>query len=376
MSGNRKALKGSTVNLLWAVAAGHCELCGSDVTTNLLSPRRGKYGQVAHIEAYSPGGARYNKAQSIYDCNSIDNLMLLCADCHKKIDENPSEYGVDFLKSRKRHFESSVRRAVASVGPTSSDIILLAQPIGEKENSILERDWERALIDAGLNAGQARQLNASAHVPCGCGPDTLRALEKRIKMYYELVHHDKSRRTGVFAIAPQPVLIGLGTLLSDVSGVDIYQKRRDGDGWSWATEGPQNSFECTLLREGSGDCAIVVSVSGSVPPESYVDALPDSVEAVYELRALRPGQTAMLLKSDLDRFKEAAIAALFRIHEGHPDARSLHVLPAMPVSACVSFGMAWNSRLIPELVLYEKENARFSRAVSIGSCNGEMEYAE
>lgn len=372
----RKNPKPTTIALLWAMAAGHCELCGVDVTSAMLSRKREKYGQVAHIEAYSPGGARYNKEQSINDRNSIYNLMLLCTSCHKKIDENPSEYGVDFLKSRKRHFESSVRKAVASVGPTSSDVILLAQPIGEKENSILERDWERALIDAGLNAGQARQLNASAHVPCGCGPDTLGVLEKRIKMYYESVHYDKSRRTGVFAIAPQPVLIGLGTLLSDVDGVDVYQKRRDGDGWSWATEGLENIFCCTLLREGSGDCAIVVSVSGPVPPESYEDALPDSVGAVYELRASRPGQTAILLKSDLDRFKETATAALFQIHEERPDARSLHVLPAMPVSACVSFGMAWNSRLIPELVLYEKESARFSRAVSIRSCNGKMEYAE
>lgn len=376
MSGNRKALKDSTVNLLWAVAAGHCELCGSDVTTNLLSPQRGKYGQNAHIEAYSLGGPRYNDAQSEEERNSVENLMLLCPSCHKRVDDNPSKYGVELLRSRKQTFEASVKAAVEAICSNGSDVILLAKPVGAKGNSILEKDWERALVDAGLNAGRAQRLDASISVPDGCGPDVLLALQNRIVKYCESVHDDKSKRTGVFAIAPQPVLIGLGTLLSDVSGVDVYQKRRDGDGWSWATEGPQNSFECTLLREGSGDCAIVVSVSGPVPPESYEDALPDSVGAVYELRASRHGQTAMLLKSDLDRFKEAAVAAVFQIHEKHPDARSLHVLPAMPVSACVSFGMAWNSRLIPELVLYEKENARFSRAVSIRSCNGKMEYAE
>ena len=83
----RKDPAQATVNLLWALAAGHCELCGSDVTSTLLSGLRGKYGQVAHIEAYSPGGPRYSEVQTEKECNSIDDLMLLCPACHKLIDE-------------------------------------------------------------------------------------------------------------------------------------------------------------------------------------------------------------------------------------------------------------------------------------------------
>ena len=367
----RKDPASATVNLLWALAAGHCELCGSDVTNTLLSGRQGKYGQVAHIEASSPGGPRYNEAQTDDECNSIDNLMLLCPACHKFIDENAFDFGVEFLKGRKRSHEASVKAAVDAIGPVLSDVITLGMRVGGNDFPIAEKEWKRAMVDAGVNIGGARLFDASRDVPKGYGPETLRALERRISTYRELIHGDASRRTSVFALAPQPVLIGLGAMLADDGSIDVYQKRRDTGGWSWASEGMPNSFSFEALTlGGSGECAIVLSVSGPIDCGTYAEAVPNSVETIYELSASRTGPTAILLRKDWYEFKRAAAAALFEIHECHPGIRRLHVLPAMPVSACVAFGMAWNRRLIPELVIYEKCDGVFLRALSIGGPDG------
>lgn len=367
----RKDPPSATIDLLWALSAGHCELCGSDVTNALASGRRGKYGQVAHIEAYSPGGARYNADQTEKERNSIDNLMLLCPVCHKLVDDNAPDFGVKFLKDRKQFFEASVKAAMRAIGPTRSDVLALGMRIGGKDFQIAEKDWKRALVDAGVNVGDTQPFDASRNVPEGCGPETLRSLKRRIDKYRELIHGDGSRRTSVFAIAPQPVLIGLGTMFADDGNVDVYQKRRDADGWSWASDGTPNSFSLEVVSSGSSeDCAITVSVSGPIDRETYAGALPDSVETVYKLRASRTGPTAIRLRDDWYEFKRTVTTAIFKIHERHPEVRRLHVFPAMPVSACVAFGMAWNERLIPELVVYEKHEGTFSRALSIGGTDG------
>lgn len=363
----RKGLKQATVNLLWARAAGHCELCGRDVTYALSSGHRGKYGEVAHIEAYSPDGARFNVRQTDRERNAIDNLMLLCPSCHKDVDEHPEDYSVDFLKSRKCCYEESVRRAVDAIGSTETDVITLAMDIGSKEHVISEKEWKRALVAAGINVGDVGVTDASKGVPYGYGPDALWALRRRIDLYHESIHTDSAKRTSVFAIAPQPILICLGTMLADDGNVDVYQKRRDVEGWSWASDGEPNAFTFAEQESGfSEDCVIVVSVSGLIDRATYSEVLPDGVGAIYELMASRINPSAIRLKKDWHEFRRVASEAFYAIHDQHPEVRRLHVFPAMPVSACVAFGMVWNERLIPEMVVYEKTDAVFHRALSIG----------
>ena len=367
----RKSPRQATVNLLWARAAGHCELCGRDVTYTLSSGRRGKYGEVAHIEAYSPDGPRFNAGQTEDERNAIDNLMLLCPSCHKDIDEHPVDYGVDFLRGCKSHHEESVKSAVDAIGSSETDVITFAQRIGENEYTISDKDWRQALIDAGVNAGDAGKVDASKGVPCGYGPDTLQALRQRIDLYRESIHICPDRRTSVFAIAPQPALIGLGTMLADDGNVDVYQKRRDVDSWSWESNGKQNNYIFSQLMPGvSEDCALVISVSGSIHRDTYSGAFPNHIGSIYELRAARIGPSAIRLKSDWLSFRRAANEAIHAIHDQHPEARRLHVFPAMPTSACVAFGMAWNDRLISEMIVYEKNDATFHRALSIGGPDG------
>lgn len=360
-----------TVNLLWGLAGGHCELCGKNVAVDHLLGNQGKFAEVAHIEADSPKGPRYNASQTDSERNSVANLMLLCPVCHKDIDNNPEEFGVEYLKARKRFYEDSVKETVDVIGPTCTDVIILAMAVGSNKMAVPERDWRRALVEAGVSIGDAHVFDASEGVPDGFGPSTLRELEKRVALYREVIHTDKARRTSIFAIAPQPVLIGFGSMLADDGSVDVYQKRRDVDGWSWAADGRANKFYFEeRYSSSSQDCVIVVSVSGQISFDTFESALPDEATTLYELSAVRPGSTAVMLKDDWYAFKRAVTEAIFEIHQSHPEAKRLHVIPAMPVSACVAFGMAWNSHLIPELVIYEKSDGAFVKVLTIGGPNG------
>ena len=62
-------------------------------------------GECCHIEAFSPGGARYNTITSANEKNVENNLILLCARHHKIIDAAPEKFTVECLKEIKKQHE-------------------------------------------------------------------------------------------------------------------------------------------------------------------------------------------------------------------------------------------------------------------------------
>uniref|UniRef100_UPI0040561532 HNH endonuclease signature motif containing protein n=1 Tax=Candidatus Electrothrix sp. TaxID=2170559 RepID=UPI0040561532 len=59
-------------------------------------------GEIAHIEAYSEGGPRYNPNTSQKEKNDYDNLLLVCPKCHKIIDSTDNKYTVEQLRNFKK----------------------------------------------------------------------------------------------------------------------------------------------------------------------------------------------------------------------------------------------------------------------------------
>lgn len=51
-------------------------------------------GQICHIQGVNPGSARYNPDLPEEVVNSIDNLILLCSNHHKLIDEREDLFPV------------------------------------------------------------------------------------------------------------------------------------------------------------------------------------------------------------------------------------------------------------------------------------------
>lgn len=65
-------------------------------------------GEIAHIRSYSKGGARYDETLSDKEKDSDKNLLVLCPNCHKMIDDNPEKYTVELLCNwkSKREYEA------------------------------------------------------------------------------------------------------------------------------------------------------------------------------------------------------------------------------------------------------------------------------
>ena len=75
--------------MLWAKAAGRCQFAGcneplwrSSVTQETINK-----AQKAHIYALSDNGPRSKDSMTYEKINDLNNLMLVCHQCHQKMDK-------------------------------------------------------------------------------------------------------------------------------------------------------------------------------------------------------------------------------------------------------------------------------------------------
>lgn len=90
------------IKKLYGLAAGRCSICKINVFDNEVH-----IGEMAHIIAKSTSGARGNEKLAS-NRNSYENLILLCANHHTEVDQNPSYYTVERLHKIKSEHESNI----------------------------------------------------------------------------------------------------------------------------------------------------------------------------------------------------------------------------------------------------------------------------
>ncbi len=105
------AIADRTRKLLWARAHNMCAMCRKPLTENSLTAGLPGLilGEEAHIVARSEQGPRGRDGDRS-DVDGYDNLILLCADDHTRIDAQPGVYSVEFLQKAKKTHETWAER--------------------------------------------------------------------------------------------------------------------------------------------------------------------------------------------------------------------------------------------------------------------------
>jgi len=92
---------------LIAQHAGECARCSTPVVTG----EQVFIGEIAHIVGVRPGASRYDPDFPRSRLHELDNLLLLCPNCHTEIDKHPSRFTVDELRQMKTaHIQALERR--------------------------------------------------------------------------------------------------------------------------------------------------------------------------------------------------------------------------------------------------------------------------
>lgn len=169
---------------------------------------------------------------------------------------------------------------------------------------------------------------------------------------------EKTNHISLFALAPMPLLIYTGNLLSNKIPTDLFQKHRDTENWTWKTEGEFAKYKFHQLREGtdSKKVALILSLSGKV----QLDCLPHEVindATVYEitLDGATPNPHFLRQKQDLIAFKDVYQLALREIGAIHGKLEKLHLFPAVPAPIAVLCGRELMPKYNPVLLVYDDD---------------------
>lgn len=361
----RRSAPKTVERMLYVSAGGRCEFrgCNDYLLRHPLTKEGGNFSSIAHICAFSPDGPRGRVQDRPVDPHSISNLILLCPKCHKLIDDRPDTYTVDLLKEHKRIHEERIHR-VTGLGPEMETAVIRMTAMIGKDISTISQPRIMEAIRPKYPAADLVPIDIS-QITEGAGAYyevAINEVRRKIDRVYESGGiAEKTKHLSLFALGPIPLLVYLGSRMSNKVELDLYQRHRDTDGWAWKEEGEPIDylFGCLRLGTDRDKVALLLSLSGTIK----IDELPESIGEEFHvygitLKGMTPTPHFLNLRKDLERFRIAYREGLREIQCLHGNLSELHLFPAVPAPLAVVCGRDILPKTDPDLIVYDHDKAR------------------
>lgn len=371
--GTTRAVPAREAMRVWITAGGRCSMCNRFLVVDEYTGQPVFIGQLAHIVGWTtaPGSPRGDDSLPAEDRNTADNLMLLCYDQHRVIDNRSlwDTYNADTLRRIKHAHEHRIKR-LTELQPEHRSVVL--RVVGTLHGRAVELSAAAVAAtlladgrypDYALQGVDPHEIDLRRLAREEAGDDAywssawnlIQDLVTQLKAH---VDRENIRHLSVFAIARVPLLIALGTLLDDTVSTVIYPRRRDaGEGWGFTPEAADIDFEHRRLLAGTDRhrVAVLFSISGTVDRERLPATIDESTN-VYELRptGVTPHPDLIRTPGSVDQFTRAWRRLLAELEELHPGLSTIDVFAAVPITAAVSIGRALMRAVHPRLRIYDR----------------------
>ena len=370
----RRQIKDTTKLRLFVVAGGRCEFdgCNQYLMDHHLTHDHGNFGEMAHIVAFQPEGPRGTNAARPVDINEPDNLMFLCPQCHKLIDDHPDEYTRETLQKYKQAHEDRIFRLTATMPDRKTTIVQLKCKIGGHTVAIPVADVKEAVSPRYPDDPRGFVIDlTNIHGDDAAFIETAKQTIKREidRLYAPGMEVETTRHISLFALAPIPLLIYLGSQLSNKVPVDVYQRHRDTEDWTWKTDGGPVGYAMRPLQAGTdhSKVALILSLSGSITLADLPGDI-DQAFSVYEITLAQatPSPTYLRLAQELIGFKDIYQQTLRTIAREHGKLESIHLFPAVPAPIAVLCGRELLPKVDPTLLVYDNDKRKGGFNLTIG----------
>lgn len=363
--------------LLWGKAAGRCEYrgCNKPLWGDELTKAEFNTAYIAHIIADKETGPRGHPLLSEKLKKDISNLMLMCDVHHRLIDiHKVGKHPVKLLTEMKSEHERRIEIVTSLVEQQKSHILLYGANIGQHSSPV---SWKRAvtamLPDWYPAEKPAIELGLKNSSFSDNDPEYWKLERENLKRLFD--QKVKSRlgageilHLSVFALAPQPLLMELGRLLSDIPMAQPYQLHREPPNWNWQDDVPSVDYLIQQPSSRSKDTvALIISLSATVTADRIVSVLGPNT-SIWTLTIKSPNNDFLKSKEHLSSFRQAFRKTLDRIKAQHGQDTVLHIFPAVPVSVAVDIGRIWMPKADLPLYIYDqnRETGGFMFALDIG----------
>ena len=356
-------IKAGVQMALIARTAGRCQFrgCNEFLFEHPLTREDGNFSEKAHIVAFRERGPRGRDGDRPADINSLANLMLLCRRDHRHVDDSPATYPRDELEEQKAEHEARIARQTALGPQMRTTVLQIKARIGTNVVEIGEQEIWQALYPRYPSERRPHVLDLTELGDEKAGAFYELAAE-HIRAEAERLYATGSdlRETGhlsVMGLAPMPLLVLLGSRLSNKVPVDFFQCHRTRpDRYTWYDTGEIVRFTTTKLRDGSkpSKAALLLSLSGKLG----IPDLPSSIDPampVYEitLEGMQPDVGFLRRREDLEGFRGAYRSLLAGLRAEHAGRGELHLLPAAPAPIALACGYDLLPKVDPHIVIYD-----------------------
>lgn len=361
---------------LWARAAGRCEFagCNRPLFKSPVTQEQVNISERAHIYSFSEHGPRGWGPLTKAQLNDISNLMLVCHDCHKKIDNKKgTRYPADLLRGWKDEHEKRIA-IVTGVDPTKkSHVVIYAANIADQRYGVQVEDAVSSLFPHWYPADE-RPIRMSMSWE---GKDNDAAYWKteaqNLKATFDrqlrpLLSGADCPHLSIFTRAPIPLMVLFGALLTDKVPAQTYQLHREPQTWKWLKNPAGFTFQVKQPTSFAHPPALVISLSDSIAHSRVTAVLGDSV-SVWELTIEKPHNDFLKSKEQLALFRETMRRLIVDIGKAHGKSTPLSIFPAMPVACAVEMGRIRMPKADGPWVMYDQNNThgKFIPALEIGT---------
>jgi len=350
--------------IVWIRAAGHCELCGNDLTHDYRVGVQMKWGEVAHILPASPNGPRgrndHDDGQAQALTNDCANLMLLCPNCHDKIDRDAEGYPENDLSGLHQAYLERIRLAATTPDNGRAIPVIVQSQHFTTNNDIPTRDLLVAMSAEGLTAFDY-PIKHTFRAPGPRGRDQIYWQTIKDDIQHELENQLK-RRGGHFGDSPTlavvgladiPALIQLGQAIGDRSKRLLFSFNRE-HGLHWpdqSAEPPEYLF--SAAPAGDGPLALVLSISAEIPSRDVHVALPNARIAKFSIS--EPSYMMVKNRRVVHAFRNALQMRLSQLEAQTPG--EIHVFAAIPAALAIEFGALLTTEHQHPYIIFDRDGS-------------------
>jgi hypothetical protein len=351
--------------MLWGRAAGRCEFdgCNRILYRSSITQEAVNHAEKAHIYSFSESGSRGHDGVSDGELNAHDNLMLVCHECHRKIDKelDGGRYTPELLRGMKSRHEARIEIVTGIAPGRHSHVLLYGASIGEHGSAVTFEEASGAMFPERypseptpikLGAFNSSFFDRDREFWAVEAAHLRTHFERRVR---ERIHDREIEHLSIFAFAPQPLLILLGTLLGDILPADVYQRHREPPTWNWPTTADVQAFEVREPAVKTGPPALVLGLSGTIT-DDRIEAVLGSQACIWYLGVPEPHNELIKSREQLSRFRSIVRPLLDRIKAVHGQNTPLHIFPAAAVSVAVELGRLRMPKADTPWLIYDQAN--------------------
>jgi hypothetical protein len=363
------------VNQLLVKSAGRCQYrgCNDSLYIDLVTKRNFNQSYIAHIVADEPGGPRGDSVRSILLAKDLNNLMLLCDRHHRLIDKEEVEIHTEsVLLEMKKDHEERIERVTAISPNMQSHILTYRANVGVHTREISYQTVSQYLHPEYYPAiSDTIDLSLSNSVECdkddSFWQNEVANLEKQFnRKLHQSFSKGEIKHLSVFAFAPIPLLVKLGTLINDIYLTDIYQPVRNPTTWKLTNDPATITYKVIPPLVKHKVVALNISLSATINNERITSILGDDC-AIYTLTIDAPFNDYLKSKKELAAFSQIMRKLFNQIKTAFDENIPIHIFPAMPIATAIELGRVWMPKADMPLFIYDQNTATggFKKVIEI-----------